>query len=474
MTSRTADEATPRALLDELLAVAGRDPRAERVAIQGADPVFPLPFRIGSAGAASIAAAGLAAADLWALGNGGEQDVSVDVRAASAAMRSGTYLRIESESDSLEQIAPNVRSDVAGMYPARDGRWIYLHCNFAHHRELLDCSDDREGFAAAVANWDAAELESAVVAEGACAGLVRSSDEWVQGDQANAIAKLPLFEVMKIGESPPEPAGSGARPLSGVRVLDLTRVLAGPICARTLAEHGADVLRIGNSHLPEHGLHTIDTGHGKRSVVLDLETADGTEQLRTLARDADVFSQGYRPGSLESRGFSAQALAEARPGIIYVTLSAFGHAGPWSDRRGFDTLVQSVSGFSDEYADDAADSAPRLLPVSALDYITGYVAAFGVMTALRRRATEGGSYMVRVSLAQTGRWVASLPRVAVDAMRAADDDLGAAEIAALSTTTESVFGRLTYLAPVAQLSRTPARWERPAVPLAHDEPVWLP
>jgi hypothetical protein len=410
-------------------------------------------------------------------------------------MRSGRYLRVERDNDAVHKVAPGIRSAVAGMYEARDGRWIYLHCNFAHHRErirsLLDCDDDRESFARAVSGWDAAELEQAVVDGGACAGLIRTAERWAAGGPAQAVAELPLLEVEQIGESPPEApgesagrsGGSGAggnrgnqsnrgdRPLSGVRVLDLTRVLAGPTCARTLAEHGADVLRIGHAGLPEHGLHTIDTGHGKRSAVLDLQSAEGGERLHALARVADVFSQGYRPGSMAARGFSPEAMAQARPGVIYVTLSAFGHAGPWAQRRGFDTLVQSVSGFSHEYA--TAEGEPRLLPVSALDYITGYIAAFGVMEALRRRATAGGSYLVRVSLAQTGRWLASLPRVPVEQVAAAGEDLTPEEIAALSTTTDSAFGRISYLAPIAQLPETPARWERSAVPLDHGEATWL-
>ena len=466
---------TPHSLLDELLAFAGRQPAAAGEAtIEGADPVFPLRLRIGDGGAASIAAAGLAAADLWELRSGRRQGVSVDVRAAAAAMRSGNYLRVEGREGGAAEAPPSVRTSVSGFYPTRDGRWIYLHCNFAHHRErilsLLGCDDDRASVAQAVAGWDAGDLETAVVAADACAGLVRSTDEWGAQPQARAIVDRPLFEVLKIGESPPEPPPPGDRPLSGLRVLDLTRVLAGPTCARTLAEHGADVLRIGTDHMPNPLGQVIDTGHGKRSTVLDLRRVEGNERLQALVREADVFSQGYRPGSLAARGFSPQQLAAARPGIVYMTISAFGHEGPWSDRRGFDTLVQSVSGICEEYA---LDGEPRLLPVSALDYITGYIAAFGVMTALHRRATEGGSYLVRVSLAQTGRWLTSLPRIDAEQAATAEDDLPAEEIAALSTSSDSPFGRLTHLAPVARLSETATRWERPAVPIDHDDAVWL-
>jgi crotonobetainyl-CoA:carnitine CoA-transferase CaiB-like acyl-CoA transferase len=253
-------------------------------------------------------------------------------------------------------------------------------------------------------------------------------------------------------------------------VLDLTRVLAGPTCARTLAEHGADVLRVGTDLLPNNETQNIATGHGKRSTVLDLTSDAGRDRLRVLAAEADVFSQSYRPGSLAGRGFSVEELAALRPGIVYVSLCAFSHQGPWRQRRGFDTLVQSVSGICDDYA---LDGKPRHLPVSALDYITGYIAAFAAMVALGRRAREGGSYQVRVSLAQTGRWLTRLPRIdpALAARTAAD--LPPERIESLCTTTETPYGRVRHLAPIVRMGETPARWERPSVPLDHDPPAWL-
>jgi len=203
--------------------------------------------------------------------------------------------------------------------------------------------------------------------------------------------------------------------------------------------------------------------------VLDLRTEGGVATLRQLAHQADVFSQGYRPGSLAARGFSFETLAALRPGIVYVSLNAFGATGPWAGRRGFDTLVQTVSRISDEYA---LNSKPRLLPVSALDYITGYLGAFGAMVALQRRAREGGSYHVQLSLAQTGRWLTSLPRCDASEVAARPAELAPERIAALSITSESPYGRLTHLAPAVQMSETPACWDRPAVPLDRDPPTW--
>src|ERR687893_292963 len=176
--------------------------------------------------------------------------------------------------------------------------------------------------------------------------MVRTMEEWARHPQAAAIASLPLMEIIKIGDSPPERLPDGDRPLSGVRVLDLTRVIAGPTCARTLAEHGADVLKISAAHLPSIGRQEYDTGHGKLSAQLDLREAKDGDILRGLVREADVFSQGYRPGTLGNKGFSPEALADLRPGIVVVSLCAFSHVGPWAPRRGFDTVVQAVSGIA--------------------------------------------------------------------------------------------------------------------------------
>src|SRR5258708_10429532 len=237
----------------------------------------------------------------------------------------------------------SARHGVMGVYPAKDGRWSYRHCNFPNHRaaalRVLGVPEDREAVTRAVAKWDALELEEAIIAAKGAGGMVRTMDEWAKPPQAAAIASLPLMEIVKIGETSPEKLPDGDRPLSGIRVLDLTRVLAGPTCARTLAEHGADVLKITGAHLPNIGYQEYDTGHGKLSAHLDLRQPKDVEILRGLVRETDVFSQGYRPGTLGTRGFSPETLAKLRPGIVFVSLSAFGHVGPWASRRGLDTVV---------------------------------------------------------------------------------------------------------------------------------------
>jgi hypothetical protein len=188
-----------------------------------------------------------------------------------------------------------------------------------------------------------------------------------------------------------------------------------------------------------------------------------------LIADADVFIQGYRPGSIAARGFALEDVARLRPGIVYVSLSAFGHAGPWSDRRGFDSVVQAANGIADA---GVVDGVPRFAPANPLDYMTGYLAALGAIVALRRRARDGGTHLVRVSLAQTGRWLASLPRIEPAIVTERPTELPQARLDELMLTTDTPFGRLRHLAPAAQLSLTPAGWERPSVPLDHDAPEW--
>jgi len=447
--------------------------RARTVEITGSpDPILPTPFRIGETSAAALAAVGLAASDLWELRTGRRQEVAVDTRRATASLRSGHYMKLDGAP------VPTDRNTVMGVYPAKNGRWSYLHCNFPNHREaalkVLGVPEDREAVRKAVAGWDALELEEAIIAARGAGGMVRTTEEWAKHPQAAAIASLPLMEIVKLGASQPEPLPAGDRPLSGIRVLDLTRVLAGPTCARTLAEHGADVLKITAAHLPNIGYQEYDTGHGKLSAHLDLRQPKDLETLRGLVREADVFSQGYRPGTLGDRGLSPEALAQLRPGIVFVSLCAFSHVGPWASRRGFDTVVQTVSGITHRQGElfPGAEPGPQFYPVSAIDYLTGYLMAFGAMVALARRAREGGSWLVRISLAQTGRWLVGRGQVPEADLRDVPKEFTPAELERWTMTSDTPAGRLHHLGPVVRLSETPPRWARPSVPLGYHEPLW--
>ena len=460
--------------LKTILSTVGWDPAlAGGAEISGhRDPILPTPFRIGETAAASLAAVGLAVNDLWKLKTGRSQEIKVDVRRATASLRSGKYLAMDGAPVAAE------RTPVMGVYQTKDGRWSYLHCNFPNHRDaalgVLGVPEDREAVTRAVAQWNALELEEAIIAAKGAGGMARSMAEWAAHPQSAAVASLPLLEIEKIADSPPQPMPDGPRPLSGIKVLDLTRVLAGPSCARTLAEHGADVMKISGPHLPFSPSQELDTGHGKLSAHIDLRNDRDAETLKGLVREADVFSQGYRPGTLAQRGLAPEQLAALRPGIVYVSLSAFGRVGPWAERRGFDTVVQTVSGITTRQGElfPGAEPGPQFYPVSAIDYLTGYLMAFGAMVALARRAREGGSWLVRASLAQTGRWLVDRGQVPEAELTGIPEDFNADEIQRWSTTSKTPNGQLTHLAPVLELSETNPHWERPTVPLGYHEPAW--
>lgn len=465
-----AGPVAPADALAHLWSVLGQPADAlSRVMLAGANPALPSSFAVGTLAQSTIAAATLAAAQVDTLRTGRRQTVSVDMQHAALEFRSERYFRVDG------QQPPDPWDKIAGLYRCGDGRWVRLHTNFPHHRDgvlrLLGCAYDRDAVAAALAGWQAEAFEDAAAAAGMVVTAGRTFDEWDRHPQGIAVAGLPLMTIERIGDAPPEPLPTHAdgRPLAGVRVLDLTRVIAGPVCGRTLAAHGADVLLITAPHLPAIPPLVIDTGRGKRSAQLDVRNAADADQLRALLRRADIFVQGYRPGGLATLDFSPEQAAARRPGIVYVSLSAYGHVGPWASRRGFDSLVQTASGFNWAEADAAGEAKPRPLPAQALDHGAGYLLAAGAMTALARRMTEGGSWHVRVSLAQTGRWLRSFGRVPGGL---ASPDPRYEDLGAYLETTPSGFGTLTALRHAGQLSDTPPHWTLPAVPLGTHAARW--
>ena len=454
-------------LSHDILALLGRPRRTDdRLTVAGGtDPVFRTPWRIAEAGAAALGAVGLAASDLWRLRAGKPQAVSVDRHAAAASLRSNTYVRRNGEK-------PVSWDPLTGHYSTRDGRHMFIHTNHAHHRAgALRVAgaeaDSREALAAAVARWDGLALEEAIAAGNCVGGLTRSRNEWKAHPHGVAIAKLPLIDIVKIGDAPVRALPKGDRPLSDVRVLDLTRVLAGPTSGRVLAENGADVLHVVAPHLPYQTELLMDTGHGKRCTWIDLRDASGAESLKGLIRDADIFTQGYRPGTLAARGFSPEQVAALRPGIVCVSICAYGHEGPWAERRGFDSIVQNVTGLA---ATQGTLAEPRNMPVQALDYIAGYLGALGAMVALARRVEQGGSWLVRVSLVQVAHWLASLGTVDASAGMA---DLPEHELAPLLMESDGLLGHLRHLKPVIQFGDTPAFYAKPAEPLGTSPARWL-
>ena len=456
-------------LTGKLWRLAGGAPEAlEQLSFRHPAAQLPSQFQVGALASATIGAQALAAAQFWRMRGGRLQTVSLDQRHALAIFRSERYLLIDGKPPA------DPWSPIAGYYQAGDGRWVQLHTNFPHHRDgvlrVLQCADNRAAVAAAIAGWQASELDARLAQEGMVAALVRSPDEWLAHPQAAAIAALPLFEIERVAASAPElPRSDPLRPLSGVRVLDLSRVIAAPVAGRTLAQHGAEVLAIGAAHLPNIPTLVIDNGRGKRAAQLDLRSEAGRQRLRELIRGADVFLHAYRPGALAAHGFSSEALQALRPGLVEVRLSAYGDAGPWAGRRGFDSLVQSATGIAWEEGQAAGSEQPGKLPCQALDHATGYLAAFCAMTALQRRATEGGGWRVRVSLAQTGRWLQSLPRLA-DGLQYAD--LSQAEVDQWRQAMASSYGEISAIAPAEQMSETPPHFDLPPSALDAYEASW--
>src|SRR5437660_2263826 len=459
---------SPSEILADLWTLAGGELSAlDAVTLTGEEPQLPSSFRVAAAAQASIAAAGLAAAQIWKLRSGQSQDVTVDMRHAAVECRSERYLRVDGKPP------PPAWDAIAGIYKTRDQRFVRLHTNFRHHRDavgkVLNCKPERDEVQAALMQWDGEAFETAAYVGGCVVALMRPFDEWSDLPHAKALAALPPILIEKIGDAAPKPWPAGDRPLEGVRVLDLSRVIAGPVAGRTLAAHGADVLLISGPDLPAIPWLTIDTGRGKLTSFVELKSDQGRGVLRDLLASADIFSQGYRPRALASLGFSAEDAARISPGIVYVSLSAYGHAGPWAERRGFDSLVQTATGFNHAEGQAAGVDGPKELPAQMLDHSNGYLMEFCALMAKVRQSREGGSWHVRVSLAQTGRWLWNLGRVA-DGFKT--EDLRGDAVMPFVEEVRSGFGPLRSVRHSAALSKTPALWSRPAMPLGSHPPRW--
>ncbi|RBY75939.1 hypothetical protein DQ239_15630 [Blastococcus sp. TF02-09] len=333
-------------------------------------------------------AAQLAAARLL---TGDRSPVRLDAAHVALAVRSERFARLDGRPVGLG-FAPLSR-----FWRTADG-WLRLHGNYPHHRAAAASvlgSDDVAAVAEAAATWTAEALETAVVAAGGAAAAVRTPEEWAASPQGRAVSGLPLLALRRTADGAPRRAG-----LRGLRVLDLTRVIAGPVATRVLASNGADVLRVDGPRLPDQRDGLLDTGAGKRHVVLDLADARDRATVEELLAAADVVVQGYRPGALDAFGLDPAALAQRHPHLVVVRLSAWGTSGPWAGRRGFDSLVQAATGVATVCG---TSGEPGVLPAQALDHATGYLAAATVLAALLRQRTDGGGWSGELSLAQTAQ-----------------------------------------------------------------------
>jgi crotonobetainyl-CoA:carnitine CoA-transferase CaiB-like acyl-CoA transferase len=456
---------------------------ADRVAVVGDERPFATPFPVVECAASVLASIGAAASLLWEDRTGEPQRVTVGRGHAGASLVGFAFQQLDPAAGATPAAPSSLNRPLVKLYPCRDGRWVHLHGQFpqlaARTCEVLGCDVDSptDVVADRVARWDGLALEDALADAGTCGAMARTKDEWSAHPQSVAIAPFGRVSIERIGDSPPEPLGLGlgrhprraaagraTRPLDGVRVLDLSRLLAGPTNGRTLAEHGADVLLVNSPRLDNIPAFVMDTSHGKRSCCVELDDPGGVATLRALAAEADVFTQGYRGGSLERRGFGPGDLAELRPGIVVVTINCYGDAGPWRLRPGWEQMAQTVSGLA---VGQGGSDHPTLVPAAACDYTTGYLAALGTMAALWRRTVEGGSYHVRASLCQTATWFAGAPTVS-------GEPNGFGDVDSFLTSSDTPFGRLRHLAPVARMAATPARWEVPTSPIGTHRAAWLP
>lgn len=460
---------TPGDVLQDLWQAAGLPADALAFAdLHGADPVFPSSFRVGTAAQSTLAAAALAACEVGHQRGTARQRVTVDMTHAAIEC-TGWF--------SVDGCVPDPWDAFSGLYRCADGH-VRLHANFAHHRDgalrllgLDPATAQRRDAERALLGWRAIDFEDATASLNLVATALRRFDEWDATPQGQALSAQPLFTLERIGElkdAPPLalPAlRDDEPPLNGLRVLDLTRILAGPVGGRALAAYGADVMLINSPNLPNIAA-IADTSRGKLSAHVDLRTEQGRATLERLVGNAHVFVQGYRPGGLSALGYGAEEVARLRPGIIYVSLSAYGTQGPWARRRGFDSLVQTAMGFNHAEGEAAGDGVPRPMPMQILDEATGYLLAFGVAAALCRQRREGGSWQVQVSLAQTGQWLRRLGQVAGGLATASPDMVSFLEIS------QSGFGELCAVRHSAQLARTPAHWKRPSMPPGSSAPAW--
>jgi crotonobetainyl-CoA:carnitine CoA-transferase CaiB-like acyl-CoA transferase len=462
----------PRTALRQLWqAAAGTDEALQRVELTGAEPVLPSSFAVGTAAQAALAAGALAAAELGRHRNGLQQKLTVEMR--HAALEACTHFLIDGH-------ALQLWDKLSGLYPCGDdegaGGWVRIHCNFAHHRDgalrLLGLPEGSGAEAAdvrrALQRWNALDFEQAAADAGLVVAALRRFEEWDAHPQGCAVAAQPLLKWTRLGDAPPRALPAlplTARPLQGVRVLDLTRILAGPVGTRALAAHGAEVLLVNSPQLPNIEA-LAETSRGKLSAHADLRQAADRDAFERVLHDAHVFVQGYRPGGLQALGYGAEALAERDPGLVMVSLSAYGPAGPWAGRRGFDSLVQTASGFNHAEAQAFGSGPPRALPMQILDHATGHLMALAACAGLWRQQREGGSWHVQVSLARTGLWLRSLGRVA-DGFAAAKPDF-----TPYLESTDSGFGRLTALRHAARLSHTATDWPRPSMPPGTHALAW--
>ncbi|MCP9850915.1 CoA transferase [Cyanobium sp. Morenito 9A2] len=476
------DVASTQKALDMIQLALGRreDHYGAPVTIKGQDPILASRHRFGELMAAAQASLGMALGDIWVARGGQPQSVTTDVEHAVHQHHGIAFLRQNGHQIGFTDYGSPVSFDdaVGGeFYPTRDGHFIKFELLYPRLRDAvyrtLRCGPTQRAVEAAVMQWNAEDLERAIREEGGAVGVVRSPDVWRAHPVGARLAAKPVVELTKIGESDPIPLPAGlpsnGRPLAGIKVLDSTHVIGGPITARTLAEFGADVLHLSRVDYPDHMNWRMETDIGKRAAYCDFRNTDDHQQFARLLQDADVFTCSYL--NLDQKGISPRTLAESRPGIIAHELRCFDFEGEWANFRGFDMLAVAVSGYVDV---EGAVDAP-MMPVQAIfaDYLAGYVGAAAVASALLRRADEGGSYQVRVSLTRMAMWaqeVGLLDAAALEGSKAWADLVCQSDLPLASI--DSPFGEITYLPSLIEMPDLRPGFERGPQPLGSSPLSW--
>jgi crotonobetainyl-CoA:carnitine CoA-transferase CaiB-like acyl-CoA transferase len=453
------------------------------VTIEHPAPVLPSVFRVDVAASAAVAVTTAAVAAVQTARTGVAPDVTVDGRAAQIAFRSERYLRVDGNSPG------EVWGPLAGDYRCADG-WVKIHANFPHHADAavraLGVEARPEALAAALRSLPGETAEAAVVDAGGVAAAMRTAGEWAAHDQGRVEATTPVVRLRPLpgpggatgrtlASASVAAAGTGADgahgPLAGLRVLDLTRVIAGPLCGRILTAHGADVLAVTAPHLAQIEPLWLDTAFGKRSAFLDLRRVADRARFDELLSGADAVVQSFRPGALAALGYGPEALAARFPGLVVVDVRAYSPGGPWAARRGFDSLVQMVCGIADEGRAVTGAGGPVPLPCQALDHATGWLAAAGLLAALVRREHEGGSWHVELSLASTAVWLDRLGRHDRDALALGDP--GHADVEDLLSDLPGPTGRLRHVTMPGRLDGRAAVWRSGPPVRGSSAPRWL-
>jgi crotonobetainyl-CoA:carnitine CoA-transferase CaiB-like acyl-CoA transferase len=467
-----------------------------KVTFTGKDPIVRSHFRIGASMAIPAMAAGVGAAAIWRERTNEGQDVSVDLRESiyNAMPAMAIVLNAKQRLGKIAMDDPipgsfswsptiNGRSVQAPLlfgnplsftiFETKDGRKVTPTGLYPRHftgfLSIIGAAPNRDSIAERIRTWNSGELDEAVAEAGMVMGVHRTAEEWAAHPQGQYLAQKPVIEIVKIGDSEPYRwTPNPAQPLSGIRVLTNSHVIASTTSARTLAEYGAEVLHIARDQTIEHELIITDVNVGMRSSLLNLRDATHHKAQQDLISRADVFIEGFRGRAMERLGFGREEMAKQRPGIIYLSVRCYGWDGPWWNRAGFDMEALTVTGFT--MSEGRGD--PRFPPTMVLnDFIAGYIGAAGILAALRRRAREGGSYHVRISLARAAMWFASLGEFGNTEFDTNDPDHRMIEPRTI--TAKTPYGEITRLAPQAQLSRTPGRWREPLVAVrGGDLPVW--